>query len=88
MVSLQLSVADLLRCRLAISSINEVVEAGRAITNPAALAAHRAWLRERDAALHRFATAHDFRPLFALLPRVHAGVSQAAPKSRRWRDRR
>jgi hypothetical protein len=72
MVSLQLSVADLLRCRFAISPVNEVGEAGRAIANPPALAAHRAWLREHDPALQRLATAHDFRPLFALLhPRVH-----------------
>ncbi|HET8873344.1 MAG TPA: winged helix-turn-helix domain-containing protein [Gaiellaceae bacterium] len=71
-MSLQLSVADLLHCRFAISSINEVVEAGRAIANPAARAAHRAWLRERDAARQRLATTHDLRPLFALLdPRVH-----------------
>jgi DNA-binding transcriptional ArsR family regulator len=72
MVSLQLSAADLLRCRFAISPVNEVVEAGRAIANPAALAAHGAWLREHDAGLQRLATANDFRPLFALLhPRVH-----------------
>jgi hypothetical protein len=41
MVSLQLSVADLLHCRFAISPINEVVEAGRAIVDPAARATHR-----------------------------------------------
>jgi hypothetical protein len=40
MVSLQLSVADLLRCRFAISPVNEVGEAGRAIANPPALAAN------------------------------------------------
>jgi hypothetical protein len=57
MVSLQLSVADLLRCRFAISPVNEVGEAGRAIANPPALAAHRAWLREHDPALQRLATA-------------------------------
>jgi hypothetical protein len=72
MVSLQLSAADLLRCRFAISPVNEVVEAGRAIANPAVLAAHRPWLRKHDAALQRFATAHEFRLLFALLHhRVH-----------------
>jgi DNA-binding transcriptional ArsR family regulator len=72
MVSLELSVANLLRCRFAISPVNEVVEAGRAIANPTARAAHRAWFRERAAALQQVATAHDLRPLFALLhPRVH-----------------
>jgi hypothetical protein len=72
MVSLQLSVADLLRCRFAISPVNEVVEAGRAIANPAVLAAHRPWLGRHDTALQRFATAHEFRLLFALFHRrVH-----------------
>src|SRR4029453_14539682 len=72
MVSLQRSAADLLRCRFAISPVNEVVEAGRAIANPAALAAPGAWLPEPDAGLHPLAPATTFPPLFALLPpRLH-----------------
>jgi DNA-binding transcriptional ArsR family regulator len=67
MVSLQLSVADLLHCRFAISPINEVVEACRAIVDPAARAAHKVWLREHAEALQRVAAAHDLRPLLALL---------------------
>ena len=66
-VPLELSVADLLRCRFAISPVSEVVEVARAIADPAARAAHRPWLREHGAALQRVADAHDLRPLFALL---------------------
>jgi DNA-binding transcriptional ArsR family regulator len=67
MVSLQLSVADLLHCRFAISPINEVVEACRAIVDPPARATHRGWLRAHADQLQRVAAAHDLRPLFALL---------------------
>jgi DNA-binding transcriptional ArsR family regulator len=65
-VTLELSVSDLLRCRFAISPVSEVIEVARAIANPAARAAHSAWLRQHRAALQRIADAHDLRPLFAL----------------------
>jgi hypothetical protein len=62
----ELSVADLLRCRFAISAVSEVIELARAIANPAARAAHRPWLRQNGPALQRIADAYDLRPLFAL----------------------
>jgi DNA-binding transcriptional ArsR family regulator len=64
--TLELSVADLLRCRFAISPVSEVIEVARAIAHPPAEAAHGAWLRRHRAALQRIAAVHDFRPLLAL----------------------
>jgi hypothetical protein len=72
MVSLQLSVADLLSCRFGISPINEVVEACRAIARSGTRAAHSEWLRRHADALQGVAAAHDLRPLFVLMhPHVH-----------------
>ena len=65
-VTLELSVADLLRCRFAISPVSEVVEVARAIANPAARAAHSAWLHEQRPTLQRIANTHNLRPLLAL----------------------
>jgi DNA-binding transcriptional ArsR family regulator len=67
-VALGLSAADLLRCRFAISGVSEVVEVARAIADPAARAAHGAWLAQRRGTLQQLADAHDLRPLLALLP--------------------
>ena len=61
-----LSVADLLRCRFAISAVSEVIELARAIANPAARAGLDGRLRQHGAALHQLADAHDLRPLIAL----------------------
>jgi hypothetical protein len=66
-VTFELSVADLLRCRFAVSPVSEVIEVAHAIASPAARAAHGAWLRQHRAALQRIAEAHDLRPLFALM---------------------
>jgi Family of unknown function (DUF5937) len=66
MIRRELSVADLLRCRFAISPVSEVVELARAIANPAARAAHSASLRRHGAALERIAAAYDLRPLVAV----------------------
>ena len=66
-VTLELSVADLLRCRFAISPVSEVIEVARAIANPAARAAHSAWLHEQRPALQRIASTHDLRALLALI---------------------
>jgi hypothetical protein len=66
MVTLELSVTGLLRCRFAISPVSEVIEVARAIASPAARAAHSTWLGEHRAALQRLADAHDLRPLVAL----------------------
>jgi DNA-binding transcriptional ArsR family regulator len=64
--TLELSVADLLRSRFAISPVSEVVEVARAIAHPPVEAAYSAWLRGQRAALQRIANAHDLRPLLAL----------------------
>jgi DNA-binding transcriptional ArsR family regulator len=66
MVTRELSVADLLRCRFAISPVSEVIELARVIVDPAARAMHGAWLRRHGGALRRIANAHDLRPLVAL----------------------
>jgi hypothetical protein len=66
MVTRELSVADLLRCRFAISAVSEVIELARVIVDPAGRAAHSAWLRRHGATLQRIADAHDLRPLVAL----------------------
>jgi DNA-binding transcriptional ArsR family regulator len=63
----EISIADLLRCRFAISPVGEVIAVARAIADPAARAAHGAWLRRHRAALQRIAAAHDLRPLLALI---------------------
>jgi DNA-binding transcriptional ArsR family regulator len=68
MVTLEFSIADLLRCRFAISPIGEVIEAAHAIANPPARIAHAGWLREQQLLLAGLARRHDLRPLFALLP--------------------
>jgi DNA-binding transcriptional ArsR family regulator len=65
-VTLELSVADLLRCRFAISPVSEVIEVARAVGLATARTAHTAWLRRHQAALERIADAHDLRPLLAL----------------------
>src|SRR4029453_14476795 len=73
MIRRELSAADLLRCRFAISPVSEVVELARAIANPAARAAHSARLRRPGAALQRIAPSPDLRPLVALTrPGVHS----------------
>jgi hypothetical protein len=46
MIRLELSAADLLRCRFAISPVGEVFQAAHAIANPSARAAHTGWRRE------------------------------------------
>jgi Family of unknown function (DUF5937) len=69
--TLELSVADLLLCRFAISAVGEVVEIARAIADPAARAAHGDWLRQRRTGLQQIVRAYDLRPLFAL---TRAGV--------------
>src|SRR4029450_6996860 len=68
MVTLEFSIADLLRCRFAISPIAEVIEAAHAIANPPARVAHAGWLREQQLTVARVARRYDLRPLFAVLP--------------------
>ena len=68
MITLELSLDDLLRSRFAISVVGEVLEAGHAIANPAPAAGYSGWQREQEHTLQRLARDHDLRPLFALLP--------------------
>jgi hypothetical protein len=67
MVTLELSAADLLRCRFAISPVSECVDVARTIANASARGAHGRWLGGRCAILQRIADTHDLRPLLALL---------------------
>jgi DNA-binding transcriptional ArsR family regulator len=67
MVTLEFSVADLLRCRFAISAIREAVEAAYAIANPPARAAQASWLRQQEPTLHGLVEMYDLRPLFTIL---------------------
>jgi Family of unknown function (DUF5937) len=65
--SLELSVADLLRCRFAISPVGEVIEVARVIADPAARAAHARWLHAHRKNLQWIADGHELRPLFDLM---------------------
>ena len=73
--TLELSTADVLRCRFAISAVSQVIEVARAITSTPAHPAHGGYLRERRAILQRIAHEHDLRPLLAL---ASAGASTPA----------
>jgi DNA-binding transcriptional ArsR family regulator len=68
MVTLELSIADLLSCRFAISPIGEVIEIAHTIANPPARIAQAGWLRTRQLMVARLARRFDLRPLFAILP--------------------
>jgi len=68
MVTLELSFADLLRCRFAISPVSEVVEVARVVGSRTLRPAHRGWLRQHSAELQRVVSSHDLRPLLALVP--------------------
>jgi DNA-binding transcriptional ArsR family regulator len=68
MITLELSLDDLLRTRFAISVVGEVLEAGHAIANPVPAAGYSAWRHEQERTLNRLAGEQDLRPLFALLP--------------------
>jgi DNA-binding transcriptional ArsR family regulator len=67
-ITLVLSLHDLLDFRAAISPVGEVVEAAHVIANPTVHAANTAWLRRQGPALRQLEQEHDLRPLFALLP--------------------
>lgn len=68
MITLELSLDDLLRSRFAVSAVGEAIEAAHAIANPAASAAYSRWVREQGETLQHVAREHDLRPLFALVP--------------------
>jgi DNA-binding transcriptional ArsR family regulator len=68
MITLELSLDDVLRSRFAVSAVGETIEAARALANPAAAVGQARWLRINEQALRRLHRDHDLRPLFALLP--------------------
>jgi DNA-binding transcriptional ArsR family regulator len=68
MITLELSLDDLLRSRFAISALGEAVEAAHAIAKQPNVAGYARWLRDQERTLHRVAREHDLRPLFALVP--------------------
>jgi DNA-binding transcriptional ArsR family regulator len=68
MITLELSLEDLLRSRFAISAVGEAVEAAHAIANPRVGAGYAGWAREQEHTLRRVAGEHDLRPLLALVP--------------------
>src|SRR5262245_22192553 len=66
--TLELSFADLLRCRFATSPVNEVVELARGAANARSRPVQGAWLQGHSPQPRRVAEGQDFRPLLALLP--------------------
>src|SRR5262245_4689167 len=68
MITLELSLDDLLRSRFAISPLGETIEAAHAIANPPAAVGYARWLDDQRETLHRVAREHDLRPLFTLVP--------------------
>src|SRR5262245_24473522 len=68
MITLELSLDDLLRSRFAISAVGEAIEAAHAIASPPAGAGYAGWARKQEEAVRRVARDHDLRPLFALVP--------------------
>jgi DNA-binding transcriptional ArsR family regulator len=67
MITLELSLDDLLRSRFAISAVGETIEAAHVLANPPA-GGHACWIRQQERALRRVARGHDLRALFALVP--------------------
>src|SRR5262245_27271629 len=67
MITLELSLDDVLRSHFAISPLGEAIEAAHAIANPPAAGPTR-WLRDQTQTLRRVAREHDLRALFALVP--------------------
>src|SRR5215471_6394883 len=68
MITLELSLDDLLQSRFAISALGEAIEAAHAIANPPGATGNTRWRRDHEQTLRRVARDHDLRPLFALLP--------------------
>jgi DNA-binding transcriptional ArsR family regulator len=68
MITLELSLDDLLRCHFAVSALGETIEATHALANPRTSAGHAGWLRANEQALTRLRRELDLRPVFALLP--------------------
>src|SRR5262249_54571056 len=67
MLTLELSIADLLGCRFATSAVGEAVEVGRVLANPAVRSRNEHWLRRHIPAVRCLAEERDLRPLLVLL---------------------
>src|SRR5262249_57480065 len=67
MITLELSIADLLCCRFATSAVGEAVEVGRVLANPAVRSRNEHWLRRHIPAVRCLAEERDLRPLLVLL---------------------
>lgn len=67
MVTLQLSAADLLRCRFAISPVAEAVEAARALARPARDRLQPGWRVRTEAPVRGLVERYELRPLLAFL---------------------
>jgi DNA-binding transcriptional ArsR family regulator len=65
--ALELSTADLLRFRFAISPFRETLEAVRVVANRSRLCEQASWVRESETALQRLGERHEAAPLAALL---------------------
>jgi DNA-binding transcriptional ArsR family regulator len=68
MITLELSLDDLLRSRFAISALGEAMEAAHALANLRLDAGYAGWAQQQEQTLRRLARDHDLRPLFALVP--------------------
>src|SRR5262249_19787915 len=68
MITLELSLDDVLRSRFAISPLGETIEAAHVIANPPPAARATRRLRDQPHTLRRVARENDLRALFALLP--------------------
>jgi DNA-binding transcriptional ArsR family regulator len=68
MITLELTLDDVLRSRFAISAVGEAIEAAQAIVSPPAAAGSSAWVRAQEPTLRQLAREHDLRALLALLP--------------------
>src|SRR5262245_31781647 len=68
MITLELSLDDLLRSRFAVSALGETVEAAHVLANPQIDAAYAGWAHRHEQTLRRVAREHDLRPLLALVP--------------------
>jgi DNA-binding transcriptional ArsR family regulator len=68
MITLGLSLDDLLRSRFAMSALGDTVEAARVLANPHPEVTYAGWASEQEQILRRIGREHDLRPLLALVP--------------------
>jgi DNA-binding transcriptional ArsR family regulator len=66
-VELELTSADLLRCRFGVSPLRETIEAVRVLADPRSRAVHLGWLRGHRERVEALARDHDLRPILVLV---------------------